>query len=104
MVLPSDPQTKPLYVDGEDPHHGYETDKGVRERKSTAERMNTEQRKKAGYKRITAYCVAEGLKMRLLANFLKREHNVIPRVFDEALYTVSTSPYSHRTVLKVKVC
>ena len=28
-------------------------------------------------------------KMKLLASFLKREHNVTPRVFDEALYAVS---------------
>ncbi|KAI9451156.1 hypothetical protein F5148DRAFT_1240297, partial [Russula earlei] len=26
--------------------------------------------------------------MKLLANFLKHEHNVIPRSFDEALYVV----------------
>ena len=66
-----------------------ETDGGVREYKSEAERMSKEQRKQAGYKRITAYCVAESFKMKLLASFLKREHNVSPRVFDEALYVVS---------------
>ena len=43
---------------------------------------------KAGFKRITAYCIAETFKMKLLASFLKREHNVLPRVFDEALYAV----------------
>jgi hypothetical protein len=91
VVLPSDPQTKLLRVDNEDPHHGYETDNGVREYKSSAERMNKEQRKQAGYKRITAYCLAEGFNMKLLTSFLKREHNVIPRVFDEAVYTVSRS-------------
>jgi uncharacterized Rmd1/YagE family protein len=51
--------------------------------------MSKEQRKRAGYKRITAYCIAEGLKIKLLASFLKREHNVMPRVFDEAMYVVS---------------
>jgi uncharacterized Rmd1/YagE family protein len=51
--------------------------------------MSKEQRKRAGYKRIAAYCIAEGLRMKLLATFLKREHNVTPRVFDEAMYVVS---------------
>jgi uncharacterized Rmd1/YagE family protein len=52
--------------------------------------MSKEQRDKHGFKRITAYCVAEAFKMKLLASFLHREHNVLPRVFDEALYVVST--------------
>lgn len=88
VVLPSAPQTKPLRGDLEDDAHGYETDAGVREYKSSAERMSKEERKKNGFKRITAYCVAEEFKMKLLAPFLKREHNVLPRVFDEALYVV----------------
>ncbi|THH00967.1 hypothetical protein EW026_g1632 [Hermanssonia centrifuga] len=54
--------------------------------------MSKEQRQKAGFKRITAYCVAEGFKMKLLASFLKREHNVQPRVFDEAMYVMYHKP------------
>lgn len=97
VVLPSAPQTKPLREDAAaedlDTHeyHGYETDGGVREHKSAGERMSREERKQAGFKRITAYCIAEGFKMKLLASFLHREHNVVPRVFDEALYAVSPS-------------
>lgn len=53
--------------------------------------MSKDQREKAGYSRITAYCLAEGMKMKLLAGFLKREHNVQPRVFDEAMYVVSVT-------------
>jgi hypothetical protein len=87
VVLPSDPQTRPR-VDDVDDFLGYETDKGIREHKSEAERMSKEQRKKAGFKRITAYCVAESFKMKHMASFLKREHNVTPRVFGEALYAV----------------
>lgn len=87
VVLPSAPQTKPL---PEEDDHGYETDAGIiKERKSEGERMGKEQRKKAGFNRLTAYCVAESFNMRLLASFLRREHNVVPRVFDNALYTVS---------------
>ena len=86
VVLPSAPQTKPL---PEEDDHGYETDAGIiKERKNEGERMGKEQRKRAGFNRLTAYCVAESFNMRLLASFLRREHNVVPRVFDNALYTV----------------
>jgi uncharacterized Rmd1/YagE family protein len=82
-------------LDLEDETHGYETGAGFREYKSEAERMSKEQRKKAGFKRITAYCVAEAFRMKLLASFLHREHNVLPRVFDEALYVVSYAQLVH---------
>ncbi|CAK5267795.1 unnamed protein product [Mycena citricolor] len=91
VVLPSAPQTKPLPED-EDPAFGYETDAGVREYKSSAERMTKEQRKRAGHKRITVYCICESFKTKLLSSFLKREHNVAPRVFDEALYVMYHLP------------
>ncbi|KAJ7493444.1 DUF155-domain-containing protein [Mycena galericulata] len=96
VVLPSAPQTKPLFADeDEDLAFGYETDAGVREYKSQAERMTKEQRKRAGYRRITVYCVCESFKMKLLSSFLKREHNVAPRVFDEALYVPCRCTTSH---------
>lgn len=89
VVLPSAPQTRPLPPDEEEQfQHGYETDRGVRDVKSEGERMSKEQRKKAGFKRMTAYYVAEGFKMKLLASYLKREHNVQPRIFDEAMHIV----------------
>lgn len=92
VELPSAPQTRPLLAEVDDDLTlGYETEAGVREYKSQAERMTKDQRKQAGFKRITAYCVAESFKMKLLASFLKREHNVSPRAFDEALYVVSSS-------------
>lgn len=101
VLLPTAPQTRPLPIEQEDEGadgegadgdgwlHGYETDGGVRDTKSVAERMTKAQREAAGYSRLTAYCVAKGLEMKLLASFLKREHNVKPRVFDEAMYVVS---------------
>lgn len=93
MLLPSAPQTKPLLADeDEELQHGYETDRGVRDVKSEGERMSKVEREKAGYKRLTAYCVAEGFKMKLLASFLKREHNTQPRVFDEAIYATYYHP------------
>ncbi|KAJ6581207.1 hypothetical protein B0H19DRAFT_928955 [Mycena capillaripes] len=93
VVLPSAPQTKPLLADeDEDLAFGYETDAGVREYKSQAERMSKEERKRAGFRRITVYCICESLKMKLLSSFLKREHNVAPRVFDEAIYVMYHLP------------
>ncbi|KAK7678141.1 hypothetical protein QCA50_018934 [Cerrena zonata] len=94
VFLPTAPQTKPLPEEdeGELLHHGFETDTGVRDIKSEGERMNKEQRKKAGYKRITAYCVAEGFKMKVMSSFFKREHNVQPRMFDEAMYVMYHLP------------
>jgi uncharacterized Rmd1/YagE family protein len=51
-------------------NHGYETDAGIiKERKNEGERMSKEQRKKAGFNRLTAYCVAESFNMKLLASF-----------------------------------
>ena len=89
VVLPSAPQTRSLIpTDEEDLTLGVEADGGVREYKSEAERMTKEQRKQAGFKRLTAYCVAESFQMKFLTQFLKREHNVAPRIFDEALYAV----------------
>lgn len=110
VLLPSAPQTKPLLVSPgvgypgapEEDVLGYETDAGlVREYKSAAERMNKIQREKANCSRITTYCLAEGMKMKLLTGFLKREHNVQPRVFDEATYVVSITLCSvHSTAIE----
>ncbi|KAA1472562.1 DUF155-domain-containing protein [Dentipellis sp. KUC8613] len=94
VLLPSDPQTKPLQPANDDEAHGYETDAGVRvrEHKSAAERMSKADRRRAGYRRITAYCVAESFRLKLLASFLKREHNVSPRAYDDALYAMYYLP------------
>ncbi|KAJ7050522.1 DUF155-domain-containing protein [Mycena amicta] len=93
VLLPSEPQTKPFPGQDEDLAFGYETDTGVREYKSPAERMTKEQRKRAGFKRITAYCVCESFSSKLLSSFLKREHNVAAlRLFDEAIYVMYHLP------------
>jgi uncharacterized Rmd1/YagE family protein len=51
--------------------------------------MSKEERERHGYNRLTAYSVAEGYRAKAVAPFLKREHGVKPRVFDEAMYAVS---------------
>ena len=94
VKLPSDPQPRPLPAEQakDDAIHSYEMDMGVhmREDKSATERMTKAERRQAGRCCITAYWLTDGFRMKLLASFLKREHNVIPRSFDnsEALYIV----------------
>ncbi|KAF8342822.1 uncharacterized protein EI90DRAFT_3115358 [Cantharellus anzutake] len=78
VELPLEPQTGPLT---DVPHH-----------RSEAERMSTEEREQQGYPRLTAYCIAEGFRSKALAAFLKREHGVSPRVFDEAIYAAYHLP------------
>ncbi|KAI0032875.1 hypothetical protein K488DRAFT_48984 [Vararia minispora EC-137] len=97
VFLPTDPQTQPIREVGaedDDDVHGYETDAGVRvrERKSSAERMSKADRRRAGFRRITAYCVAESVRLKILASFLKREHNVAPRAYDNAIYAMYHLP------------
>jgi uncharacterized Rmd1/YagE family protein len=99
VVLPSAVQTKPLAADDEEALTlGFASETGARKFKGEAERITKLQRKDAGFKRITVYCVAESLKMKLLASFLKREHNVTPRVFDEAMYVVRVHELSYHSL------
>ncbi|KIJ28176.1 hypothetical protein M422DRAFT_76855 [Sphaerobolus stellatus SS14] len=88
VVLPSEPQTKPL-IDDEVPEDGIIR---VHAGRTEAERMSKDERQRDGYSRLTAYSVAEGIRMKHLAPFLKREHAVTPRVFDEAIYVVYHLP------------
>ncbi|CAG8494372.1 1753_t:CDS:2 [Acaulospora morrowiae] len=54
--------------------------------RTDAERMDKEVRDNAKYSRVTAYCSAEGYYLGLLMEFLKREHNVQPKRYDECVY------------------
>jgi len=93
VVLPSEPQTKPILGElVDEASETLVTTKGTQEYKSEGERMTKSERERAGFKRLTAYCVSESLRMKLLAAFLKREHNVAPRVYDEALYVMYHLP------------
>ena len=95
VMLPTEPQTKPLPGELEDEtNETLITQKGHFDYKNEGERMSKTERNRAGYRRLTAYCVAESFRMKLLAAFLKREHNVHPRIFDEALYVVCIKRYS----------
>ncbi|KAG8898425.1 Protein transport protein S9 plasma membrane t-SNARE, partial [Tulasnella sp. 403] len=102
VVLPSEVQTAPLplelqsrAVSDDDSTMGPPT---VRfppkhhEHRSEGERMTKAERQRAGYRRLAAYCIAEGFRMKLLLAYLKREHGVAPRVFDEAIYALYHLP------------
>jgi uncharacterized Rmd1/YagE family protein len=90
VVLPSAVQIQPLPPSREPLADGEGPSSSTGEGRSEGERMSKEQRQRSGCRRLTAYCVAEGFRMKLLSAFLKREHGVAPRVFDEAVYAVST--------------
>jgi len=90
VVLPSAVQIQPLPRSLETPADGEPSTSG--DHRSEGERMSKEQRQRAGYRRLTAHCIAEGFRMKLLSAFLKREHGVAPRVFDEAIYAVYHLP------------
>lgn len=81
-MLPSEPQTRPLTEAAPHEHA-----------RSEGERLSKEERERHGYNRLVAYSVAEGFRAKALAAFLKREHGVTPRVFDEAIYAVSLPQY-----------
>lgn len=91
VLLPSEAQTKPLPDEEEQLTDLEDRDiaAGRRPSRTLGERLTKDERERAGYARLTAYSVAEGVMKKLLAAFLKREHAVLPRVFDEAIYVVS---------------
>ncbi|CAE6423574.1 unnamed protein product [Rhizoctonia solani] len=93
VVLPSDVQVQPLPHTREFPGDGGEGPSTLGgELRSEGERMSKEQRQRGGYRRLTAYCIADSFRMKLLTAFLKREHGVAPRVVDEAVYAVYHLP------------
>lgn len=79
VVLPSEPQEAKL-------DNVQQVEAVSSEYRSEGERMPKAERQ--NYRRITAYSTAEAFRMKLLTAFLKREHGVNPRIFDEAVYAV----------------
>lgn len=54
--------------------------------RTIAERMTKDQRDFANLPRLSAYCTAEGNSMEELCEFLREQHHVSPRFYDECLY------------------
>lgn len=54
-------------------------------RRSIAERMSKDARD-AKLPRVTAYCTAEGYRLKATAEFLQDNHEIRPRIYDEALF------------------
>ncbi|KAJ2960924.1 hypothetical protein NQZ79_g3777 [Umbelopsis isabellina] len=54
--------------------------------RTIAERMTKDQRDFANLPRVSAYCTAEAYDMKQLGEFLRHQHYVSPRLYDECLY------------------
>ncbi|KAI8362329.1 hypothetical protein B0O80DRAFT_421865 [Mortierella sp. GBAus27b] len=57
-----------------------------------SEMLTKEQRNVKGLPRVVAYCTAEGYNIKKLSAFLKANHEVYPRLYDEALYVAYHFP------------
>ncbi|KAF9580014.1 hypothetical protein BGW38_003501 [Lunasporangiospora selenospora] len=67
--------------------------RGLHGRAATRSEMLTkEQRNARGLARVVAYCTAEGYDQKRLAAYLKANHGVYPRLYDEALYAAYHFP------------
>ncbi|KAG8760594.1 hypothetical protein FRC14_002596 [Serendipita sp. 396] len=61
-------------------------------KRTVGEQLTAEQRNEMGYQRLTAYYCCEQIHMGLLSSFLKREHAVSPRLYDDAIYALYHLP------------
>ncbi|KAH8704366.1 sporulation protein RMD8 [Phaeosphaeriaceae sp. PMI808] len=83
----------------EDGHEGPPTDKDLARRtpkggpkdKSYAERLPKAKRTDK-LSRVTAYCTAQGYKLKSTAEFVKNQHNARTKLYDDCLYTVYHLP------------
>ncbi|KAG0313075.1 hypothetical protein BGZ99_009091, partial [Dissophora globulifera] len=57
-----------------------------------SELLTKEQRNSKGLARVVAYCTAEGYDIKRLSSYLKANHGVYPRLYDEALYAAYHFP------------
>ncbi|EIE91280.1 hypothetical protein RO3G_15991 [Rhizopus delemar RA 99-880] len=60
--------------------------------RTSAERMNKDERDLAGLPRAAAYCTGEGYDLTRLRPFLREHHRVAPRLYDECLYAAYHFP------------
>lgn len=58
-------------------------------RKTYAERLPKERRTEK-FPRVTAYCISDGIRLAATARYLRNNHKISPRVYNEALY----APYN----------
>jgi len=54
--------------------------------RTVAERMKKDQRDRLNLPRVSAYCVADRFHLEEARRFLKEQHHVTPRLYDECLY------------------
>lgn len=94
VLIPED--TKPngfRFVDDEDmlgPPLPYEDSEEQAENKRTFAERLPKDRRADRYSRVTAYCISDGIRLVAVASFLRKSHQILPRLYNEALY----APYS----------
>lgn len=67
--------------DGQDEEHESERER----RRTYAERLPKERRTDK-FPRLTAYCVSDAIRLLATAEFLRENHKILPRIYQEALY------------------
>lgn len=60
--------------------------------RTAAEHMTQDERDLANLPRVTAYCTGEGYDLNGLRQFLRQQHHVSPRLYDECLYAAYHYP------------
>lgn len=80
--------------DDEGPPKNEETQQKTQDkpRRSVSERLTKERRGERELPRVTAYCVAETFRLQKTSAFLRRSHQVKPRVYDDLLYAAYHLP------------
>ncbi|ANB13470.1 Rmd8p [Sugiyamaella lignohabitans] len=56
-----------------------------RPQRSYAERLPRDRRTDK-FPRVTAYCIADGMRLQAISDFLRENHKIRPRIYDEALF------------------
>ncbi|OLL24541.1 Sad1-interacting factor 3 [Neolecta irregularis DAH-3] len=78
---------RPFDSDEDRPPHDYRLPS-----RSIAERLTKERREERSLPRVTAYCVSEAFRFQSTASFLRTKHDVVSRIYDEALYAAYHLP------------
>lgn len=93
VLIPESEQEDSFRFDDEDIDNGPPIDYNLntpddiaaQNRKTQAERIPKERRANK-FPRVTAYCVSDSIRIKAAAKFLRVNHKIRPRIYDEALY------------------
>lgn len=74
------------------PKHETRSSTPARPRRSVSERLTKERREERNLPRVTAYCVAETFRLQRTSTFLRKNHQVQSRIYDDLLYAAYHLP------------